>query len=363
MQNQSVSPIPISVSAPLVLERPLKLFGNSFSVHISTALTISPNTMLLVTYGMSLRQLTRKLDIGLDTSLKDLWRGALKKNRLSETTQTLIRQRFGQRISSSILDEVMAGREPSSALPWHSDWDALLEGMGEPEGPDDFIYTIVERFAKLDRIFWTSQQLHATGAVDDGAALLDRHIGDPIEGWRKCNASISVPVAVLIDVILQTLARLEFQNWPSQSTEDSRIPKSLILPWLAPGKKPIGHWLLTMLTAAGCKNLGDFGVHLEINNIKRHTNPVSHNLLKKWSSGGQLMPSEGCECVLMAVGKQLDLDHERGKFGMVRLLSFLCDLVISGTRSTPPSWNDAQAQLSRRYSEIYYQEHLRLMAS
>lgn len=363
MQNQSDSPIPISVSAPLVLERPLKLFGNSFSVHISTALTISPNTMLLVTNGMSLRQFTRKLDRGLDTSLKDLWRGALKKNRLSETTQTLIRQRLGQRISSSVLDEVMAGREPSSAIPWHSDWEALLEGMAKPDGPDDFIYTIVERFAKIDRIFFASQQLHVDGATDHGVALLARHIGDPIESWRKRNSSISASVAVLVDVVLQTLAWLEFQSWPSQSAEDTEIPESQILPWLAPGKKPIGRWLLTMLKAAGCKNLGDFGAFLEINNIKRHSNPVSHDLLKKWSSGGQLMPSEGCECVLMAVGKQFNLNHERGRFGMVRLLSFLCDLVISGTRSAPPSWNEAQAQLSRRYSEIYNQEYSRLMAS
>lgn len=285
-----------------------------------------------------------------------------EKNKLLGTTQKLIKQRFGAFFTSDILDEVLEGREPSAPMPWQSDWETLQQTMGE-SGKDDFIYPLVARFAHLDRLAWTARQLHDNGLPDDGMALLAPHIGHSLEGWRKLNRSLSLTVMLLVDVSLQTLAWLELRSWPKQSIARTEIPASQLLPWLEPGKKLIGHWLLRMLTAADCKNLGDFSVLMARKSIKLHNNYVSHDLLKKWSSGGQLMPATACECVLKAAGKKLNFDQERGRFAVVRFLSFLCDMVIADTRGEPTSWAIAQDQISQRYFELYKLEYSRLLAS
>jgi hypothetical protein len=87
--------------------------------------------------------------------------------------------------------------------------------------------------------------------------------------------------------------------------------------------------------------------------IKRHGTTLSHDLLKKWSCGQQLMPMKAAASVLEAVKGSVDLERERGLFAVARFLSFLCDLVIAGTRDEPPSWKAAQDQLRRRYTELY----------
>lgn len=87
--------------------------------------------------------------------------------------------------------------------------------------------------------------------------------------------------------------------------------------------------------------------------IKRHEFDVSHDLLKKWSSGQQLMPMNAAETVLDAVKGRVDPERERGLFAVARFVAFLCDLIIAGTRGVPPVWADAQDQIRGRYSDLY----------
>lgn len=66
--------IPLSQYLPVSLERPLKLFGETFSVFISTTLTLSPHTVLESAYGASGLQLARMQKERLDRALNALWR-------------------------------------------------------------------------------------------------------------------------------------------------------------------------------------------------------------------------------------------------------------------------------------------------
>lgn len=350
-------PIPSNYFSPVSLYRPLKLFGKTFKVHASTALTLSPDTVLRTALDLSLLQLLRQYkptpdDHWKDSPLKvikDLSRAITRTNRLSTTTQDGIHRLFGRFIPNDVLAEALQGKELTSPLPWQSDWEAVLRGLGEPG--DDDLYQLVQRLARLDQAAWSAHQLPET----DFVTLLEPHIGRPQQSWSKYNSDLKLAVVLLVDTSLQALVWMEWcgaaENW-----QDRReVPVSRLLPFLAEGKKPLGHWLLRMQQAACCANLAEFSSCMVRKGIKRHGFYLSHDLLKKWSSGQQLMPFKAAEGVLEAVGGAVDSERERGLFAVTRFISFLCDLVIAGTRGEPPLWMVAQDQIRRRYCELYEQ--------
>ena len=359
--KNSIQAIPISAFPPISLERPLKLFGNTFKVHISTGLTLSPDTLLKSALGISLQQWLRSNDKDAHSALKNLMRGATGKNKLSGTTKWLIKQKLGTAYASDVIDDLLDGREPSHPPPRESDWETLQRAMGEPGG-DDMIYALVERFAFLDRLLWSVRQKREAGSVEEGNALLLKHIGNPHESWAHYNPNLKPPVMFLVDISLQTLALMELRSMLTQSNNLSDFSASQLLTYLAPGKKPIGHWLLRVQESASCSNFRELGDFMASRGVKRHSYYVSHDLLKKWSSGVQLMPYDACQCILKAFDGKLDADHHHGWFAIARFLSFLCDLVIAGTHEKPPSWAVAQDQIRSRYAEIYAQEYSRLLA-
>lgn len=163
---------------------------------------------------------------------------------------------------------------------------------------------------------------------------------------------------ILVDVGLQILAWLERRRAPVkfETKRDSLVSELLHL--LSPGKKPIGHWLVRVQRAGGLENLKALSFLLLHKKIKRHNFYVSHDLLKKWSSGRQLMSGPAADAVLAAVSAHVNLEQEKALFATARFLSFLCDLVMAGTRGGSPSWDVAQAQVRTRYEEIFSQETL-----
>lgn len=355
--EKTICSIPVSAFPPVSLERPLKLFGGSFNVHISTGLTLCPNTLLQIVSGRSLLQFMREHKTRTDHSLRALFRAATGRNKPSETTRKLIKQMLGKQFPSEDLDEVLEGREPTFTRPWQSDWAVIQQTIDEPG--DDDLYQLVARYANLDRIAWSVRQLYDNGSPSDGMALLALHIGYPVESWRQLNPNLILPVAFLVDVSLQTLAWLEWRSILKHPADCATAHASQLMPLLVQGKKPIGHWLLRMQESAKCTNLREFSAFMVSKGIKRHNYFVSHELLKKWSSGQQLMPVKASECVLNAVGGRLDAEQEKRRFAVARCLSFLCDLLISGTRGGSPLWSDVQDQILRRYNELYEIEGFR----
>lgn len=348
---------PVSAFPTVTLYRPLKLYGRTFKVHISTGLTLSPDTVIRTVFGLSLLQVIRNckpLAQGngnecLEKIIKDLLRAVTKKNKLTSTTKSGVKRVLGRFFPEDALTAVLDGKEHPIPLPWESDWEALLRGLGAPG--DDFIYLLVQRLARLDRVAWSARQMPEA----DIMALLELHIGRPHEDWQKYNPSLNLKVAFLVDVSMQTLVWLERLGECQPAPGCSEPQASLILPFLAEGKKPLGHWLLKIQNAARCANL------LELSNlsfrkgIKLHGVDFSHDLLKKWSSGQQLMSMDAAKSVIKVVGDVENAERYLNSFWVARFLSFLCDFLVAGTHGEPPSWKNAQDMLYRRYEEVYEQ--------
>lgn len=347
--------IPISAYPPVTLVRPLKLFGEAFQVHISTGLTLSPNTVLLAALDNSLLQLMRNQKGRPDRILNDFWRGATGRNKLSKTTKIGVTRLLGPFLPADALAAALEGTTSSESEPYQSDWEALLAGLGEPDESD--IYQLVSRLARLDQVAFSAKGM----AVTEAMALLETHIGLPHEGWKKYNPNLLLTVALLVDVSLQTLAWLEWRSValnPSASREDG---ESRLLSYLTFGKKPLGYWLAKMQKMSGCQNLNAYSNWIRRKGSKRHSYDVSHDLLKKWSSG--LIPAVAGKILLKTVGNASDAKRLEDSFYLARFLTFLVDLVVSGTRGEALTWKTAQDQLSRRYLELYELEGKRRASS
>lgn len=234
--------IPLSSHPPVALYRPLKLFGKSFKVHISTGLTLSPHTVLHSALDLSLMHLLRDFKHPPEEPfkdrpekvIKDLLRAVTGRNKLSTTTQSGIKRLLGRFIPDEALEAVVQGKPPPMPIPWQSDWEAVLQGLGGPGDGD--MSNLVQRLAQLDRVVWSARDLPESEIV----AFLEPHIGRPQEGWQKYNPRLSLAVAFLVDVSLQALVWMEFTNVPEHPLDCFKIPDSRLLPFLAPGKKPLG---------------------------------------------------------------------------------------------------------------------------
>lgn len=353
IEKKSLS-IPISRFDPVNLFRPLKLFGRDFKVHISTSLTFSPDTVLRASVGLSGMQILRGYQDTEGTrsignpakSLKDLLRAATGTNKISTTTIFGVKKTFGHLFDEQILDALLQGSEPSEPVPWRSDWEYFLQGLGDKQ--DDNLHDVVRRLCLLDRTAWSVRQL----PVDEAVALLRAHIEIPHERWRVLNPKLNLRVAYLVDCSLQTLAWMEC-SFNKKCNGDSLIEsESLFLPLLKPEKKPLGHWILKLQTLSNSTSLAEFSSVLLKKGARRHSFSISHDLLKKWSSGQQLMPGKAAESVLIAMGERVDIDKEKELFAAARFLSFLCDLIVAGTSDEEPTWKSAQEQIFKRYREL-----------
>jgi len=351
---KSTYPIPISAYPPVPLVRPLKLFGEAFQVHISTGLTLSPNTVLQASLDISLLQFIRNQKGRPDRILNDFWRGATGRNKLSTTTKDGVIRLLGPFLPADALAAALEGTTPSDSGPWQSDWEALLAGLGEPDESD--IYQLVSRLARLDQVVMSAKGKSEAEAM----ALLEPHIGLPHEGWKRCNPNLLLTAMFLVDISLQTLA---WDDWRSAALNPSAAQESgnsRLLPYLASNKKPLGHWLAKMQKASGCQNLDTYSDWIRCKGVKRHSYDVSHNLLKKWSSG--LIPAVAGKSLLKAAGNGPAAKRLKKCFYLARFLTFLGDLVVSGTKGEAPTWRMAQDQLASRYEELYEREGKRWTA-
>jgi hypothetical protein len=341
------------------LERPLMLFGKTFKVHCSTGLTLSPDTLMRAALGVSLQQLLRESPNSPDLVLKGFWRAFTGTSRPRMEMRNSISQLLGSYFPVDVLQAALDGVDLTSGLAWQSEWESFQQGMGEPR--DDWGYQLVAVLARLDRMAWSARQMHEQKQVAQAENLIGSLLGESLVRWKILNPRLLLPVMMLVDIGLQILVWLERRQPPEKFEAKRNSPVSELLPLLSSDKKPLGHWLVRVQRAGGLENLEELSSLLFRKKIKWHHQDVSHDLLKKWSSCGQLMPRRAAEKILTAVAGHVNLDQENAHFATARFLSFLCDLVIAGTRSEPPPWHVAQAQIRMRYEELFNQETFAIM--
>lgn len=243
------SSIPISLFPPVTVQRPLRLFGRSFQVYISSALTFSPATVLEAAVGLSWLQLLRQDKRRPDIALRDLWRGITRKNRLSKTTCEKVRRIAGWFFPPETLQPLLIGEMPVHVPPMGSDWEILHQTIGPPG--EDAVYRLVERCAQFDATARVARNHLAHQRTEEAAHLL-RGL-DFREGWARFGYKVDVRVVLLIEVSLHIWAHVECRRERHGVVAKTRTSDLLAL--LQHGRKPIGHWIQDMQKIAGRKTL------------------------------------------------------------------------------------------------------------
>ena len=313
------------------LERPFRLFGRTFEVLLSSRLTIEPMTLMWILTGHSFQQLAHVAGVPADF-FKTAKREIIQGQKLSATTLAPWRRGLrpllppGFPEQSSLMDMI-------DAIPKSSVWAMFLQGMGDHEG--EGLYSLAQGFATTEAMLSQLKALREEGKTAEAESLLVQHIGAPWDFWVA--HGIPDPLAhVPLDVLCQQLAAWE-------TTSGNGFQRRSELTFLQAGKTPMGHWLRHQQTRAGYGSLQKMANRLQGADYER---------MKAWSSGRDLMPPAAAKAILAELGPTVDADIEMMRYRGARLLSFLCDFVISATKDKAPTWPEAQALVERRYSEL-----------
>jgi hypothetical protein len=342
--------IPLSAYAPVLLARPMSVFGAKFEVHLSASCTLNPGTALQAVMDTSLLTFLRNENPALLQNLKTLIYAGTGKHRPSGTTQKRILQGL-ELLDPDAVAAVLDGREPPPAPP-HSDWRVVLRGMGD--GESHFVRDLATNLSA-----WDDQALHIralarAGQQDEAHARTEAMMGTGPLAWEALNPRLlqAPQVLVLLESSLQTLARLMCAvDMPSL---DLPSRESNITELLDPGRRPLGHWLHDVQQASDCTSLSALAQRLLSVGARHHDRAVSHDLLKKWSSSKNIaMPHTAVKPVLRSVRIRERAERLQDRYYVARFLTFLCDLTWAGIPGEAPVWADIQAQLKDRYSQVY----------
>jgi len=347
-------PFPISAYAPIALERPLSAFGSQFKVHVSTKLTLSPDTILQAVIGSSLQTLLRTKAPDKHQLIKKLLYIAAGKHRASEGTKKLIVGELSPVLSARDLNLVLDGVALDKSIRAASDWVAVLKGLQVEGGREgELFYDIASYVASLDDQILRAHELVRSGQRVEAEERIKLLLGPGVVAWQALNAGLPMTTVMpLIETALDTFAWLECKistELRLDASKDSRVSALLV-----PGYRPIGHWLQEVRAAAGCKNLEHLSKRLHATEAKHLGREISYDLLKKWSgSKTVVMPASAVSPILRTVRIKKVSTRLQDRYFVARFFTFLCDLLQAGTQGSEPSSEDTQRQILARYNELY----------
>jgi hypothetical protein len=358
---KGLAAFPVSSYPPLELQRPLEVFGASFLVHIATPFTLNPDTLTRVLTDTSLQTAIRtnvKAEIrGFHPLLKKLSYVARGKHKLSAGLRNLSIRELGPLLPAWEIEQALDGRGPP-VLP-RSTWATLLQGMQGTAG--DLKREVATCLAACDSHYIYLDALIGGGRQGEGQAHLDKLLGASQEAWQSLNPRLAFKVMLLVEVALKALAWVESRFAALEQGQTAMATQSPVDSMLAPGRRPLGHWLKEVCDASGCAHLTHLSTRLDLKYGAQGDAPSRH-LLKQWSSS-RVMPAARLKQVLGAVRIREQAQVIENRFYVARLLTFLCDLTWAGTIDTPPSWEVVQAHIRSRHAEAYRLEVQRLQAA
>ncbi len=351
------SPFRVGSYPPLPLAHPLQVFGSTFAVHISTSLTLHPDTMMRAVMDRSMQTVIRAREPTLHQFLRKLQYVASKKHRLSKGMRDLTVRELGRFMPATEIEKAL-DHAPQRTAP-DSDWANLLTGLQGCDG--ELFHDIATCLAACDAHALYLQAL----AVNGQHAQVEDHfkhlLGPAQEAWKSLNPTLNLRVLVLVEVALKTLAWLECRT----TTPDQNVtlqPISRVASLLDPGRRPLGHWLGEVCQASHCDDLKALSNALGLRKATHLRRPLKHDLLKKWSASKVVaMPGTAVAPVLRAVRLKERAQTLESRFYVARLLTFLCDLTRSGTPGAAPLWAEVQTQINSRHAEAYRLEVARLL--
>lgn len=351
---------PVSAFAPVPLQRPLTVFGARVEVHTSTALTLSPDTVARAALDTSLQTFIRTAEPGKHMLLKKLLYVAAGKHRLSAGMKNLVKEELKPLMEPDALAAVLEGTDGATSCSPGSDWARLLNGMAG--GEELLFHDIAAHLAQYDAQVIEMRRLDATGRRTEAHRHFESLMGPALQAWQALNPRLSIPVFLLLEVALRTLAWLECRS-TKPLPDAPAAQESQVAPLLDAGRWPLGLWLAEVRVASGCPNLAALSQHLDRHGATLHGRSIRHALLKDWSNSTRvLMPQLAVNPVLRGVRVREQSERLEGCYYVARLLTFLCDLARSGTQGEAPAWAEVRSQIKSRYTELHRLELARASA-
>ncbi len=355
------------------LARPLEVFGSDFEVHLSSGLTVTPDTLLREVCGRSLLSVLMDKKYGLRMAFRTLRDNIEEKRKSSSTTKSTVLSAVlnaGPQISKSAIgsDSAVAALAESvhviGLFKAFSDdrlsdiqtdigeWRAVCESYRQLNSADPFDVLVyhLERFEGLHR---RAMRLHQLGSETDAAELLNPLLKGVVGAWNYLIPVMPRPTCILLDTSLRTLVELERAF--RRSDDCARASQTAVLALLEPSRKPLGHWFKELQGALNCQNNLQIETKLASRKVTVRGKPITHDRLKAWASvqPNNVMPLKAMEAVIGAVPDKAKSDYLWSRFLLARGLTFLCDFVRSSTEREGLTWESAQQALAQRYTELY----------
>lgn len=235
-------------------------------------------------------------------------------------------------------------------LPWRELQRTLGPVPGDAKGSaaDKLVAYFVEREGFYARLIHHEK----AGRVSQEKKSIEQQLGHALASWRILNPRLTRAAMPLVEELLRCVASLEVRLRPTQPSGAS------VLTLLAPGRRPMGHWLREVGYASEAPSIAKLAKRLEdlavLYKGQNKEDPVIKvDLLKKWSASQQmLMPAKALQPVLTGV-PHAQRSQLEGRYFLARWLSFIVDLVCASTQGDPLAWRAAQEQVASRYTELY----------
>lgn len=185
----------------------------------------------------------------------------------------------------------------------------------------DAIRRVLVRLAFYDRL--GSQCLKLAMEAPD-APIVRLVIKSGFLHWEEAFPGIHPRAALCIEATLHHLAWFEVEL---ERTAGTRTPIR-VLEYVTPPTRPMRAWFNRLLEATKCENLVDLH-HLLLKRDVRHLDrPISHDLLKKWSSSQVLIPKAAAKALLSL----LDTDDKRDFHRLGLVIAKSLTLLVEGVR-------------------------------
>jgi hypothetical protein len=270
---------PVSEYAALQLHRPLSVFGRAFAVHLASALTLSPDTLLRAAADTSLQMLVRADPSGIYPLFRKLSYVGKGRHKLSDGLRDLTVNELSRFLPKREVERALD--DPAHLPGARSPWAMTLHGLRAGGNTQGLLGDTCEWLSAWDDHWYHAQALIAKGERAAAEAYLKDLLGAAQHAWTGLNPRLAMNVAVLLEVTLTALARLECQTRLGKVRTAGE--GSAVLDLLAPGRRPMGHWLRQVCQASSCANLSQLAAALLRRGAKHHGRNISHTLLKHWS--------------------------------------------------------------------------------
>jgi len=302
--------------------RESRLLGKRIQFERSTAFGFSPDTLLRVMTGRGISGILEKSAYKYSLALKALDRAEKFSTKMQKSTR-------------ADLEEVLGSIELGGAHLTLDDMRCLPNSLGGPwrilrvtlaknwTRTEQRLFT---RLAYYDRI---ADQIDKVRDPARSSALRQQFFLPSVRFWHECETPLGWEMALCLDATLHHLVWLDRML----AAEKRAYLAGTLLAISSPDARPMRHWFDGILRRTRCADLLEFHQYLFARGAVRHGRPISHDLLKKWSSSQQLIPHAAAEELLGAYDAAAAAADELEwvRLWQAKLMTFLVECVVCFT--------------------------------